>query len=95
MPAVVRKGDTCTGHGRYPPRANTGGSTDVFINGKGAHRKDDTWPPHGHTPPPIIGDIMASGSETVFVNGKPIARVGDDITCGSVAAAGSGNVFAG
>lgn len=94
MPAVVREGDTCTGHGPHPPRANTGGSTNVFINGKGAHRKDDTWGPHGHTPPPG-DDKMVGGSGSVFVNGKPIARVGDDITCGSAAAAGSGNVFAG
>jgi uncharacterized Zn-binding protein involved in type VI secretion len=38
---------------------------------------------------------MASGSGTVFVNGKALARVGDSVACGSAAAQGSSNVFAG
>jgi uncharacterized Zn-binding protein involved in type VI secretion len=38
---------------------------------------------------------MYGGSGKVFVNGKPLARIGDDVNCGSVAAQGSGDVFSG
>jgi uncharacterized Zn-binding protein involved in type VI secretion len=30
----------------------------------------------------------------VFVNGKPLGRIGDAVACGSEVATGSGNVFA-
>lgn len=94
MPAVVRLGDTCTGHGDYPPRANVSASTDVFINGKGAHRVGDGWGVHCNSTPVCHAGTQATGSPTVFVNGKPLARVGDSIDCGSVNAVGSPNVFA-
>jgi uncharacterized Zn-binding protein involved in type VI secretion len=35
------------------------------------------------------------GSSTVFVNGKPIGRVGDPVACGGLVAEGSPNVLAG
>jgi uncharacterized Zn-binding protein involved in type VI secretion len=38
---------------------------------------------------------LASGSSTVYVNGKQIGRVGDPVACGSSVATGSSNVFAG
>jgi uncharacterized Zn-binding protein involved in type VI secretion len=94
MPAVVRKGDACTGHACFPPRANDGGSSDVFINGTGAHRQGDHWLTHkcGKN---VHDGSMSGGSGTVFVNGRPLARVGDMVSCGSAAAVGSRNVFAG
>lgn len=44
-----------------------------------------------HSPPPQI----AQGSETVFVNGKPVAREGDKTECGATIDKGSPNVFFG
>lgn len=41
------------------------------------------------------GSTMASGSSTVFVNGKPLSRIGDQVACGSSSAQGSPDVFAG
>ena len=38
---------------------------------------------------------IASGSSTVFVNGKGCGRVGDSISACTSVAAGSSNVFAG
>nr|WP_083100694.1 PAAR domain-containing protein [Pseudophaeobacter leonis] len=38
---------------------------------------------------------MAVGSNTVYVNGKQIGRIGDPVDCGSAVAVGSGDVFAG
>lgn len=92
---AARKGDTCTGHPPcFPPRANTQGSSDVFINGKGAHRKDDAWMLHicqgkKHD------SKLARGSATVFVNGRQQGRIADPVLCGSKVATGSSDVFVG
>ena len=45
---------------------------------------------HWDTPTTQVSD---AGSSTVFVNGKPIARVGDSTDSGAITA-GSPNVFA-
>ena len=92
----MRLGDNCTGHGCWPPRANSSASGDVFVNGKGAHRVGDAWLPHTcPSIPETHGSSQASGSATVFVNGKALARIGDSIACGSSNATGSGDVYAG
>lgn len=96
MPATARLGDTCTGHGCWPPRPSTGGSPNVFINGQPAHRQGDAWA--AHTCPSIPethASTLAGGSSTVFVNGLPLGRIGDAVACGSAVATGSPNVFAG
>ncbi|MGV1873761.1 PAAR domain-containing protein [Agrobacterium rosae] len=38
---------------------------------------------------------LASGSATVFINGKAAGRVGDAIDCGGNAETGSSNVYIG
>ncbi len=94
MPAAARLNDTCTGHGCWPPRANDQASEDVFINGRGAHRQGDHWAAHTcPTIPETHDSLLAGGSPTVFVNGKPLGRIGDAVACGSTLATGSGNVF--
>ncbi len=95
MPAVVRLGDTCSGHGDYPSRANVQASDNVFVNGKGAHRVGDTWAVHCNLIPECHAGITVSGSSKVFVNGRALARIGDAVDCGSSCASGSHNVFAG
>lgn len=94
MPAVHRHTDLCTGHGCFPPRPNVQGSTDVFVNGLGAHRVTDTWASHC-CGPVCHASVQAGGSGTVYVNGLSLARIGDPVACGSVCATGSQNVFAG
>lgn len=93
MPEVTRLGDLCTGHGCWPPRPNDEASPDVFTNGIRTHRETDHWPVH------CCGSChdgnLEKGSRTVFVNGLPIARIGDPVDCGSHVAEGSPNVFAG
>ncbi|WP_070964979.1 PAAR domain-containing protein [Vibrio sonorensis] len=95
MPAIHRKGDSCTGHDTYPPRNNVGGSGDVFINGIPVHRVGDAWPPHCSVVPdhPCHAGSAASGSATVFANGRPLCRIGDAVDCGSAMASGSPDVF--
>ena len=94
MPGAARLGDSCTGHGCWPSRANASGSPDVFINSRAAHRVGDPWP--AHTCPSIPethGGTMAAGSPNVFVNGRPLARIGDPVSCGSSVATGSADVI--
>ncbi|KEP69630.1 hypothetical protein DL1_03300 [Thioclava dalianensis] len=95
MPAVTRKGDMGTGHGPWPSRPSTGGSENAFVNGIAVHRQGDAWAVHCNPEHVCHGGVLASGSSTVFVNGKPIGRVGDPVSCGSSVASGSENVFAG
>lgn len=95
LPAV-RLGDFCSGHPPYPPRNSTSASTNVFINGLGAHRVGDAWRPHTSSPiEPPHGSVLKSGSPSVFVNGLSLGRVSDPIVCGSVCAEGSPDVFVG
>ena len=95
MAAVSRIGDPCTGHGAFPPRPSTSGSSNVFINGIGAVIEGSSYATHCDPSPSCHASELKSGSSTVYVNGKALGRVGDPVACGSVVAAGSGNVFAG
>lgn len=99
MPAVVRKGDTGGAHECFPSHTCTEGSGNVIVNGKETHRQGDAWDvhtcTHPKTPHGSHSGNMSGGSSSVNVNGKPIARVGDGISCGGSAGSGSPNVFAG
>lgn len=95
MPAVHLKGQQGTGHGCFPPRVNTQGSPNVFVNGIPVHRQGDAWASHGCGVCIPHAGTLAAGSSTVFANGKGIARIGDPVDCGSACAEGSPNVFAG
>lgn len=92
MPAATRKGDLDTGHDACPPRGLTGCSSNVIINGKGAGRVGDAYPPHSCPAHPPHGGNISSGSTTVLINGVPAARVGDAVSCGGSVAQGSPDV---
>lgn len=94
MSAVCRLNDLCTGHGAFPPRPNIAASSDVFVNGRGAHRVGDAWAVHCD-PDTCHGSVLAAGSRTVYVNGRQLGRIGDAVACGSRVATGSADVFAG
>ncbi len=89
MPKAHRKGDIGSGHGKHGPTTATGGSNNVFINGKPAMRVGDEHTPYPHVPK------LAEGSSSVFINGIPASRVGDAFYCGGKAQTGSSNVFIG
>lgn len=96
MAAVTRLGDQCSGHGCWPPRPNTEGSPDVFANGIAIHREGDAWAQHTCPDiPETHSSVLASGSSTVFVNGREIGRINDPVACGSFVVQGSPDVFAG
>ena len=97
MPRVTRLGDKHSGHASPTPNpfhqtAYVGGSGNVFANAKNVMRanQDST----------SCGDPAVAGSSKVFVNTKPVHRIGD-ATGGhgswvpNSSAEGSGNVIAG
>lgn len=91
--AVTRLGDLSKGHDGFPPRPSTEASPNVFVNGIKVHRQGDAWDIHcNHS---CHGGVLASGSSTVFVNGKQLGRVDDPISCGDEVAQGSPTVFCG
>lgn len=95
MPAATRLGDSDTGHDICPPRGLASASPDVIINGRGAGRQSDNYPPHSCIDHAPHGGVIASGSSTVYINGLQSGRVGDPVSCGGSVAVGSSNVFIG
>ncbi|RPE72535.1 putative Zn-binding protein involved in type VI secretion [Tibeticola sediminis] len=92
---VVRLGDHCSGHGCFPSRQNAAASPNVLVNGRGWHRLGDGWSAHGCARCPAHGGSAATGSDTVYVNGRPACRIGDAVSCGSTMVEGSGDVICG
>lgn len=99
MPGIARKNgedSISTGHGCDATTVTDQGSSDVFINGIGAVRKDDLTAVHlvpagpacvPHTVP------LSTYSPNVFVNNKNVGRNGDFYN-GHQLITGSTNVFA-
>lgn len=95
MPAVTRIGDADVPHCSSMVRAQ--GSPNVFINGRAVSCQGHLNTGHLRPGSPCPGHAapIASGSSTVFANGRGVGRVGDSISGCTSVAAGSSNVFAG
>ncbi|ORM70496.1 PAAR domain-containing protein [Pantoea rwandensis] len=81
----------------WAPRHNTGkllsGSPNVFINSRPAiraHLSKGNCDEHSGSL-----QLVAEGSDKVFINNYPAARIGDRLTCSAEIASGSSNVFIG
>lgn len=90
---ICRLGDLSVPH-CYPAREVVTASSNVFTNALGSVTVGDYWIPH------TCGDSTHDGhqigsSNSVYVNGKGVARIGDFISCGTNVMTGSNNVFAG
>ena len=96
MPAVARVGDAGAVHCSSYTIAT--GSSDVFIDGRAVARNGDSstvhQKPSGKKCVSHVSQIIASGS-TVFVNGLPIAVVGDKLSDCTQIIEGSESVFIG
>ena len=97
MPAVCR-GDSvdadvphCSGMNRDQR------SDNVKVNGTGISRQGDNNTTHLLPPAPCPSHAapIATGSSTVFINGKGCGRIGDAISGCTSVETGSSNVFAG
>lgn len=105
IPALYVPSDMTSGHGPWPPvgyaQPPAGASPDVFINNKNVHRVGDTTLPHFYflpTPPDLHVDTISTGSSSVFVNNRPMAIIGSELTspvgpAGQVAAYGAQGVI--
>ena len=96
MPAVTRIGDADVAHCSGMTRA--AGSPNVFVNSIAISRQGDNNTGHllpTAVPCPSHSAPIATGSTTVFINGKGCGRVGDAISGCTSVAAGSPNVLAG
>ena len=95
MPAATRIGDADVTHCSGMTRAQ--GSGNVYVNGIPWSRQGDINTTHllPGAPCPAHTAPIASGSSSVFVNGKGAGRVGDALSGCTSVAAGSSNVFAG
>ena len=95
MPPATRIGDRDIPHCSGMVRAE--GSPDVFVNNIPWSRMGDNNPPHllPGDPCPVHAAPIATGSRTVFVNGRGGGRVGDSIAGCTAVAQGSDNVFCG
>jgi len=67
----------------------------VAVNGRGAGRAGDHYAAHGCTVHAAHQDAVAAGSASVFINGRPAARIGDPVSLGGSVRDGSGDVFMG
>ena len=109
MPSVATNGSACTtGHGCDTTVKINGGSANVIIGSKGVARKDDPLEDHTidkptlglpYPPEPLCIDHpnqkVNEGSATVFVNDRPIARVGDSVDISGEITEGESSVVAG
>ncbi|MES5100688.1 PAAR domain-containing protein [Agrobacterium sp. BA1120] len=98
MAQAHRRADIGSAHScHFPPTPATGGSRDVFVNDQPLVGVGDAYELHGcpSCPKPSHARSRASGSATVFINGKAAGRVGDAIDCGGNAQTGSFNVYSG
>ena len=95
MPAVTRIGiDFSAGH-CFPSRpADSAGQSTVTINNVLATVVGAHYPAHA-CGVSIHDGSASTGSSTVFIEGKSVHRIGDEIDCGDISASGSRNVFVG
>ena len=94
MPPVSRLGDIGSGHGSFPPTTVTSASNNTYANSIQIARQTDSLAPHGSpSPSPVHSRSICGGSETIYVNSLPVARLGDAICCGGLLVQGSSNIF--
>ena len=102
-PVAVTGAACTTGHGCDSVTTVLGGSPNVVVGNVGVLRQGDPLAAHTiQQTPPLLPQcinhpcqIVNTGSTTVFVNGIPIARVGDLVDIGGAITAGIPNVVAG
>jgi uncharacterized Zn-binding protein involved in type VI secretion len=91
---AVRVGDIGTAHDGYPQTPIITGSSTVKFDGIPAARLGDALAPHSKPKHPIHSRSIASGSSTVFIDGKAAAITGGSVSCGGVLV-GGGTVYIG
>ena len=95
MPGIVRLGDKSTSDPcTAPVRPNNQACAKTFVNGIAVHCVGHSWELHTCPKSPPHPATTSAGSSKSIAEGKPIARIGDPISCGSTCQEGSGNTSA-
>lgn len=94
MPQVHRQGDLCSGHGCFPPRPTTSWASSTYVNNLLVHRTGDSYATHC-CGIPCHGGSGGRGSSNTIIENAACRRIGDPVSCGSIAAQGSPNVIVG
>lgn len=99
MPAIAIQGGLSTGHGCFPPTQDIGPyTTSSFLNSKPIQLRGVTkYAQHScglSTHPDSARVIKDPGGSTFFLEGKPVAMIGDELTdSGDMVAKGSSSAF--
>lgn len=97
---IVKSTDITRGHGGPPTHILNYSVVNVFVDGANPIVIGDTYAPHKGVLNPRSGPTthpvsVIQGSQTVFINGIPVLREGDQLSCGDIAAVQIGTVFCG
>lgn len=88
-----------TGTGKKCPAplttATAEGSGDTFFNSIPAVRQGDMVAPHPAGGCGLDASVITTHSSKVFVNGRGVARIGDQYTGDNIITSGSGDIFCG
>ncbi|HIF9347096.1 TPA: PAAR domain-containing protein [Photobacterium damselae] len=87
MPAAAILGSICSGHDGFPPRPSIDGDSRFTINGIPVMVTGSAFSFHSKPKHPPHGGV-GIGTSKLTINGKPICRVGDSVSCGSTIATG-------
>ena len=91
---VAKLDSLCSGHDDFQQRNPVTCSDSLFVTGLGVISIGDTWEFHEHGGK-NHDSVQSTGSSSIFVNNKAVARIGDSIECGSTVMTGSDTVFFG
>lgn len=88
---IATANSICTGHGAFPPRGvSSGTSTGMTVNGVPVLLSGGVFVSHTDGSSSHTGVVTGSGS--ISINGVPVAKIGDPISCGSSVATGDSGV---
>ena len=99
---AARTTDPHSPHSPCAPGKCGMGSENVIIENKLAYRVGDKTFPHGVPVPTLTGytcvphtTVLTNGSSKVYVNNRPLGRVGDAHSCGVTIVSGASKVLVG
>lgn len=95
MPKVILVGDVGTEHDGYQSTPVIEGSSTVRIDNRKVARVGDALEPHTDNSHPPHPRGIATGSSSVFIEGRPVAIERSEVDCGGILIASDTNVYIG
>lgn len=95
MPKVILVGDIGSGHDGYESSPVIEGSSTVTIDNRKVARVGDALEPHTDNSHPPHPRRIATGSSSVFIEGRAVAIEGCEVDCGGTLIASNINICIG